>query len=244
MTGAARSRRRKPSRAGNPFLCLSGAAFSPRRRHMVEYRTGKSGEKEGACARMKIYTRTGDGGKTGVIGARVDKDHVRVEAIGTIDELNSFVGVAAALAGQSGRCRDLAEQLALIQHELFDCGSDLAVVRKDGAARNAEYKVKAELTSRLEAWIDAFDAETEPIRRFILPGGDLLAAELHVCRTVCRRAERRVVTLAKTEEINPEARRYLNRLSDYFFAAARAANARAGVADVEYARGADVFSRE
>lgn len=190
---------------------------------------------------MKIYTRSGDDGKTSVIGARVDKDHIRVETYGTIDELNSFVGIAraGAQAGETGRFGDLAEQLLQIQHELFDCGSDLAFVAKG----NREYKVTAEMTARLEEWIDRREAETEPIRRFILPGGSPLAAQLHVCRTVCRRAERLVVTLARTEEINPEVRRYLNRLSDYFFVAARVANAREGLPDVEYVRSAEVFRR-
>lgn len=190
---------------------------------------------------MKIYTKTGDEGKTSVIGGRVDKDDIRVETCGTIDELNSVVGVAAAHTAQSGdRHKDLAAQLLEIQHELFDCGSDLAFVRKGDRA----YKVTADMTARLETWIDGWDAETKPIRRFILPGGSLLAAQLHVCRTVCRRAERRVVTLAKTGEINPEVRRYLNRLSDYFFVAARAANAREGVTDIEYVRSADVFGQK
>jgi len=186
---------------------------------------------------MKIYTRTGDEGLTGVIGGRVSKDDIRVETYGTIDELNSFVGVAANLASEHNKYADLLEQLLVIQHELFDCGSDLAYMRKD--ERNE--KVQAEMTEQLEAWIDQYQNEASALRRFILPGGSLLSSYLHVCRTVCRRAERLVVTMARTEEINVEVRRYLNRLSDYFFTIARMVNARGGVSDVEYVRGADVF---
>jgi len=190
---------------------------------------------------MKIYTRTGDEGKTSVIGGRVDKDDLRVEAYGTIDELNSFVGQAAAvLARSTGDVWDgMLEQLTAIQHELFDCGSDLsyAVPEPD------KMKVSAAMTAQLEQWIDEYEAETPPIARFILPGGSETAALLHVCRTVCRRAERRVVSLSARQACPDEVRRYLNRLSDYFFAAARAANVRLGLQDVEYARGAQVFRR-
>jgi cob(I)alamin adenosyltransferase len=191
---------------------------------------------------MKIYTRTGDEGKTSVIGAgRVSKDDVRVEAYGTIDELNAFVGQAAAwLAGQdAGVWGDMAERLAWIQHELFDCGSDLSYA--DPAAD--KMKVNAEMTERLERWIDEYERQTAPIQRFILPGGSEPAALLHVCRTVCRRAERRVVSLAAEQPCPAEVLRYLNRLSDFFFTAARAANVRLGVPDVEYERGAAVFKR-
>ena len=177
---------------------------------------------------MKIYTRTGDGGQTSLIGGRVDKDDMRVEAYGTIDELNSLIGVAAATAAATGALDDLAERLLLIQHELFDCGSDLSYAR-DG---ERPYKVNAEMSERLELWMDSYSAEAPPIRRFILPGGCLASAQLHVCRTVCRRAERRVVTLTKATGASEEVRRYLNRLSDFLFVAARLANARANVPDV------------
>jgi cob(I)alamin adenosyltransferase len=186
---------------------------------------------------MKIYTRTGDEGLTSVIGGRVSKDDIRVESYGTIDELNSFVGIAASVASENHTYDDLFLHLVQIQHELFDCGSDLAYVRKGD--RNE--KVQQGMTEQLEAWIDQYQEEAPPLRRFILPGGSLLSSHLHVCRTVCRRAERLVVTMARTEELNGEVRRYLNRLSDYFFTIARVVNARAGVGDVEYVRGADVF---
>ncbi len=187
---------------------------------------------------MNIYTRTGDEGQTSVIGGRVRKDDIQVEAYGTIDELNSFVGQAAAMALED-QLSDLREDLIQIQQELFDCGSDLAFVQLSVD----RYKVDASLSERLEQWIDRYESENPALERFILPGGSALAATLHVCRTVCRRAERRVVTLAAEQEINPAVRQYLNRLSDYFFVVARTANVRAGVADVEYVRSARVFRR-
>ncbi|CAI6046204.1 cob(I)yrinic acid a,c-diamide adenosyltransferase [Cohnella sp. JJ-181] len=205
---------------------------------------------------MKLYTRTGDQGKTSIIGGHVNKDDERVAAFGTIDELNAFVGQAAATAALAAgylHSREalaeqavldfqarLAEELAVVQHELFDCGSDLSYA----APRPEQLKVHAGMADRLEAWIDRHEAGNPPIARFILPGGTATAAALHVCRTVCRRAEREVVALAATgKPCPPEVAKYLNRLSDYFFAAARAANAAAGVPDVEYERGAAVFRR-
>lgn len=190
---------------------------------------------------MKIYTRTGDEGKTSVIGGRVTKDDNRVEAYGTIDELNSFVGQAVSVLVRETKANwdDLLEHLTLIQHELFDCGSDLSYAMPDPA----KMKVTPAMTERLEGWIDRYEAQTPPITRFILPGGSEPAALLHVCRTVCRRAERRVVTLAQEQDCPEEVRKYLNRLSDFFFTAARAANARLELLDVEYERGAQVFRR-
>jgi len=188
---------------------------------------------------MRIYTRTGDAGQTGVIGGRVDKDDVRVEAYGTVDELNCFVGQAMGFL-DAERDADLLADLLEIQHELFDCGSDLALLKQE----LRPYKVTAEMVDRLETWIDKYDAETPDIKRFILPGGNLACSTLHVCRTVCRRAERRVVTLARTQPINEQVRRYLNRLSDLFFTVARTANHRAALPDVEYARSAEVFRRK
>jgi len=190
---------------------------------------------------MKIYTRSGDKGSTSVIGGRVSKDDARVEAYGTVDELNAFVGQAAArIAAHTGEGWErLREELAVIQQELFDCGSDLA----HADPKPEQLKVTAEMTSRLEAWIDRHEQEAPPLVRFILPGGSEAAALLHVCRTVCRRAERRAVALAASGRPCPEETlRYLNRLSDYFFNAARAANALLGVPNVEYERGARVFA--
>ncbi|MBB6731124.1 cob(I)yrinic acid a,c-diamide adenosyltransferase [Cohnella zeiphila] len=192
---------------------------------------------------MKIYTRSGDKGKTSVIGARVPKDDIRVEAYGTVDELNAFIGQAAVRIGQeSGEGWErLAEELAVIQQELFDCGSDLSYANP----QPDQLKVTAEMTERLETWIDRHEQTAPPLTRFILPGGSEAAALLHVCRTVCRRAERRVVTLAASGQSCPEETlRYLNRLSDYFFNASRTANALLGVPNVEYERGARVFGRK
>ncbi|MBD2847407.1 cob(I)yrinic acid a,c-diamide adenosyltransferase [Paenibacillus sp. IB182496] len=187
---------------------------------------------------MQIYTRGGDRGDTSVIGGRVRKDDIRVEAYGTIDELNACTGAAAAQARELGQ-EALAAELEGIMQELFDCGSDLAYADP----RQPVYKVEEGLAARLEPLIDSLNGEAPEITRFILPGGSKLAAELHVCRTVCRRAERRVVTLAQEHPINEAALIYLNRLSDFFFAAARAANARLGVEDVAYVRSAEVFHK-
>lgn len=187
---------------------------------------------------MKLYTRTGDTGKTSIIGGRVDKDDLRIEAYGTIDELNSYVGLAAAY-GDPVLFGDLRDQLQQIQHELFDCGADLAYATEN----ENRYKVQGELSSQLEVWMDQYEQETPPIEKFILPGGTELAAALHVCRTVCRRAERIVVSLFRTKQGNAEVLIYLNRLSDYFFAASRMANHRQGQEDVEYIRSANVFGK-
>ncbi|NMM53841.1 cob(I)yrinic acid a,c-diamide adenosyltransferase [Paenibacillus aquistagni] len=190
---------------------------------------------------MNIYTRTGDEGMTSLKGGRVPKDHLRVEAYGQLDELNAFVGVALTHAAEDSYA-ELREQLQNIQHELFDCGSDLAFA--EDKLGKVTYKVTEELVLRLERWIDEHNAANVELRRFILPGGSALASALHVCRTVCRRAERHVVSLARSEEINPYAQQYVNRLSDYFFVAARRANGLLQVQDVEYARSAVVFSRK
>ncbi|SDX10753.1 cob(I)alamin adenosyltransferase [Marininema mesophilum] len=184
---------------------------------------------------MKIYTRTGDAGQTGVIGGRVDKDDIRVTAYGTTDEVNAFVS-EAIVRMDSEKHADMIQDLTEIQHELFDAGGDLAQ-----AGKKRQYKVTAEMVSRLEEWIDRYDAEAPAIQRFILPGGSPISSALHVCRVVTRRAERLTVTLSREQETNDEVRRYLNRLSDFFFAIARAANARDGVSDTEYKRGGQVF---
>ncbi|WP_110111907.1 cob(I)yrinic acid a,c-diamide adenosyltransferase [Bacillus sp. CGMCC 1.16541] len=184
---------------------------------------------------MNIYTKTGDKGKTSLIGGRVHKDDSRVEAYGTIDELNSFVGQAIYQLDDK-LCQDMKQELVTIQHELFDCGSDLAFAREDHP-----YKVNDEMIKVLEARIDEYMQEAPPIERFILPGGTPAATTLHICRTITRRAERLVVTVSQQHKINEAVLQYLNRLSDYLFAAARVANARAQVSDVEYIRSAKVF---
>lgn len=185
---------------------------------------------------MKLYTKTGDKGTTSLIGGRVSKDHIRVEAYGTIDELNAFVGKAVSELDPK-IFQDLISDLETIQHELFDCGGDLANVMKE-----PKYKLQEASVEALEKRIDALSEEVPPLKRFILPGGSPQAASLHIARTVTRRAERQVVTLMnEIEGIPAVIQKYLNRLSDYFFAAARVANHRLKVKDVEYILSGDVF---
>ena len=188
---------------------------------------------------MKIYTKTGDKGKTSLIGGRVDKDDLRVEAYGTMDELNSFVGKAMTEL-DSAKFADLLADLEAIQNELFDGGGDLSNVMKE-----RHYKLSEEPIAVLEKRIDELMEEAPPLEKFILPGGSPAAATLHIARTVTRRAERQTVTLMKAEEdVSPVVARYLNRLSDYFFVAARIANSRINIADNEYVRSAKVFRTE
>ena len=185
---------------------------------------------------MKIYTKTGDKGKTGLIGGRTDKDDIRVETYGTIDEVNSFIGKAVTELDPT-IFADILADLETIQHELFDCGGDLANV-----SNKRIYKMTDEPIEAMEKRIDVLVEEGPVLERFILPGGAPAAATLHIARTVARRAERQMVTLMKAEEDVPAVvQRYLNRLSDYLFAAARAVNARLNVPDVEYVRSAKVF---
>jgi len=185
---------------------------------------------------MKLYTRTGDKGKTSLIGGRVDKDDTRVEAYGTVDEVNCFVGQAMAEL-DAAIFQDVLSDLEKIQHELFDCGGDLANV-----TAKRESKLQPEMIVYLEQKIDEFIQEAPPLERFILPGGSKPSASIHIARTVTRRAERLVVKLLKADPQTPElALQYLNRLSDYFFALARVINYRLQVKDVEYIRSAKVF---
>lgn len=185
---------------------------------------------------MKIYTRTGDKGQTALIGGRVDKDDIRVEAYGTVDELNGFVGLAITELDQE-LFADVIQDLEKIQHELFDCGGDLASVSK-----RRQLKLTEEDVTYLEEKIDEFTEKTPQLERFILPGGSQPAATIHIARTITRRAERLVVTLMKKDEtVPPVTLQYLNRLSDYFFAVARVINYRMNIPDVEYVRSAKVF---
>ena len=174
---------------------------------------------------MKIYTRTGDSGETSLFGGtRVPKNDARIEAYGTVDELNSFLGVARASALPS----EVDEELHRVQMDLFEIGAHLASTdasRFPGVDGN---RIEA-----LERAIDAMERELAPLTSFVLPGGSAGAAHLHVTRTVCRRAERCVVAL---EQVAPSTVTYLNRLSDYLFVAARFANLRAGVGDVPWKR--------
>jgi cob(I)alamin adenosyltransferase len=184
----------------------------------------------------KIYTKTGDAGDTALgNGARVAKHSLRVQAYGTVDELNSFAGVARLDASGA-----VDEALFRIQNDLFDLGADLCRpdMEQDEKAEYPPLRMVAAQVARLEAEIDEMNAQLEPLRSFILPGGATLAAHLHVCRTVSRRAERFCVELATMETINTEAVKYLNRLSDWFFVAARMAN-NGGADDVLWVPGAN-----
>jgi cob(I)alamin adenosyltransferase len=166
----------------------------------------------------KIYTRTGDDGSTGLgDGSRTGKDSLRVNAYGTVDELNSTLGMIIA---SDGVADDIREVLAQVQHELFDLGGELCI---PGMAM-----VQGKDIDRLENVLDAFNADLPALKDFILPGGGMAAATCHLARTVCRRAERDVVALARVEDVRPEAQRYLNRLSDLLFVLARVLARRSG----------------
>jgi len=184
----------------------------------------------------KIYTKTGDHGETALgNGARVAKHSMRVTAYGTVDEVNSHLGVARLHA--EGEMDGAIER---IQNDLFDLGADLCRpdMEKDAESEYPPLRVADSQVARLESEIDAMNAALEPLRSFILPGGTPLAAHLHVCRTTSRRAERYAVELATMEAINPASVKYLNRLSDWFFVAARIANDK-GKADVLWIPGAN-----
>ena len=184
----------------------------------------------------KIYTRTGDGGETALgDGSRVPKTSPRVEAYGTVDETNATVGMARLHAEG-----DMDAALARIQNDLFDLGADLCRpgLAGDAAAEHPPLRMVPAQVDRLEAEIDAMNAALEPLRSFVLPGGSALAAHLHLCRTVSRRAERLTVELAGGGDVTGAAVRYLNRLSDWFFVASRIANDD-GRADVLWVPGAN-----
>jgi len=176
----------------------------------------------------KVYTRTGDDGTTGLGGGeRIAKDARRIEAFGTVDELNSQIGVAIA----SGLDADLAARLAIVQNDLFHLGSDLCALEADKTRRPVP-TIEQRHIDALELWMDAMSAELSPLENFVLPGGTKGAAHLHVARTVCRRAERHAVGLARQERIGAHVVPYLNRLSDALFVAARFQNRRQGNPDV------------
>jgi cob(I)alamin adenosyltransferase len=184
----------------------------------------------------RIYTRTGDGGETALgNGARVKKYDARVEAYGTVDETNATVGLARLHAAG-----EMAARLAAIQNDLFDLGADLCrpEMEKDATAEYPPLRIIDRQVDRLEAEIDAMNKALSPLRSFVLPGGTARAAHLHLCRTVSRRAERLTVELAAAEPVNPAAAKYLNRLSDWFFVAARVANDN-GAGDVLWVPGAN-----
>jgi len=182
---------------------------------------------------LKIYTRKGDSGDTSLFGGqRVSKDDLRVQAYGSVDELNSALGVV--IASLPKELEDWRAPLLEMQSDLFTVGANLATP-ETGAARPKHIPDLAEArVTVLEGWIDKLDEELMPLRAFILPGGSESAAALHLARNVCRRAERSVVALARSAEVEPVILKYLNRLSDFLFTLARAANARQGIGDVEW----------
>ncbi|MDE2383942.1 MAG: cob(I)yrinic acid a,c-diamide adenosyltransferase [Alphaproteobacteria bacterium] len=187
----------------------------------------------------KIYTRTGDGGETALgTGERVSKAHIRIAAYGTVDETNAAVGVAR-LHTKDAALVKLDAMLARIQNELFDLGADLCVPDRGQKLDYEPLRILPKQFERLEAEIDELNAELAPLRSFVLPGGHAAAAQLHICRTVCRHAERLIVELAshKGEHVSEGAVAYVNRLSDFFFVASRWVNATAGSGDVLWVPG-------
>jgi len=181
----------------------------------------------------KIYTRTGDAGTTGLVdGSRVAKHAARMEAIGTVDEANSVIGLAVCALGVDSH----AETLTCIQNDLFDLGADLCTPEGKTKRDEPALRIVASQVERLEHEIDAMNSELQPLKSFILPGGSEAASWLHLARTVARRAERCMTRLAAEQEINPEAIKYINRLSDHLFVLARRLNDN-GAADVLWVPG-------
>ena len=182
----------------------------------------------------KIYTRTGDKGQTRLAtGEQVDKWHPRVAAYGGVDEVNAALGVAALHAGD-----DMLEAIRRIQNDLFDLGADLATPERGRVLEWTPLRIVEAQVRRLEDEIDAMNADIPPLDSFILPGGSLGAAQLHVARTVCRRAERDVTTLARAEGVGPQVLKYLNRLSDALFVMARYENLQQNVPEPLWRPGA------
>ena len=181
---------------------------------------------------MKIYTKTGDDGNTGLFGGgRVPKSHLRVDAYGTVDELNSFIG----LATKSVVDKTTKNRLHTIQHDLFALGAVLATAQPDGIRKKPETPdIPSSRIAEMETWIDAATGELDELKNFIIPDGTQGAIMLHICRTLCRRAERAVVALSLSEEIEEGILPYLNRLSDLFFIWARLDNHQSGEQDVPW----------
>jgi len=178
---------------------------------------------------MTIYTKTGDTGDTSLFGGqRVPKDALRIEAYGTVDELNSMLGLALA----EGPADEMRAALLEIQSQLFTLGADLATPRS--VTRKEIRRIEARDSTWLEKEIDRFDAALKPLRTFVLPGGSPLAARLHLARTICRRAERVVVRLSRNEDVGEGMTMYLNRLSDLLFVLARRANQDARVPEIPW----------
>jgi len=179
----------------------------------------------------RIYTKRGDSGETALVGGqRVPKDALRIECYGTVDELNSFIGLALVSCSEEARLQKLGEILLRVQHELFNLGSILATLPED--VHPKQPRVTDAEVGQLEREIDAMNEGLPALRSFVLPGGSRVNAELHATRTICRRAERLVVALAREEQVPVEAIRYLNRLSDALFVWSRWASHVTGVAEV------------
>jgi cob(I)alamin adenosyltransferase len=185
----------------------------------------------------RIYTRGGDKGKTSLgRGERVAKHDLRVEAYGTVDEANSVIGVVRSALAKDDRVGDVDAMLARIQNDLFDLGADLCTVMGKSRRGETPLRIVPAQVARLEREIDAMNADLKPLDSFILPGGIEAAALLHLARTVVRRAERRMTALAAKKEVNAEAIKYVNRLSDHLFVLARKLNGN-GLADVLWVPG-------
>ena len=185
----------------------------------------------------RIYTRTGDAGETALgTGERLSKAHIRISAYGTVDETNATIGVARLHLGEMPK---LDAMLARIQNELFDLGADLCVPDRGEKLEFEPLRILPKQYERIETEIDELNVELSPLRSFVLPAGHAAAAQLHICRTVCRRAERLVVELAaiEAEHVSEGAIAYINRLSDFFFVASRWVNFKSGTGDVLWVPG-------
>lgn len=185
---------------------------------------------------MKIYTRTGDAGTTGLYGGkRLPKHHLRIEAYGTVDELNATLGAAHAIIPHDlDLALEIPPMLETIQRDLFDIGAHLATPYQAGEVPTSLPSIRPDAVTWMEDTIDRLDDHLEPLKNFILPGGSQAGSALHVARTVCRRAERRISELSETEYVDPYILQYLNRLSDHLFTLARVLNQVAGKPEIHW----------
>ncbi len=182
----------------------------------------------------KLYTKSGDDGTTGLFsGARVSKNHPRIEAYGTVDEFNAVLGLCISATRTGERTEVIGTILKQVQSRMFDIGADLAT--PEGASNEARIvRIGDSHVTEIEGWIDQIDGQNEPLRNFVMPGGSELAARLHLARTMCRRAERLIVGLAHTEPVGEPLLQYINRVSDLLFAMARLSNKVAGIQDTPW----------
>jgi cob(I)alamin adenosyltransferase len=182
----------------------------------------------------KLYTRSGDDGTTGLFsGARVSKNHPRIEAYGTVDEFNAVLGLCISAASEGSKTEVIGTILKQVQSRMFDIGADLAT--PEGSTNEARIqRIGVPHVAEIEVWIDQIDGKNEPLKNFVMPGGSELASRLHLARTVCRRAERLIVGLAHTEPVGDHLLQYINRVSDLLFAMARMANKVLGIDDTPW----------